>query len=103
MVGSNAVVKRTPVQNVVMHEFHFLLYAMTPQEMSKAEDTQCGCMLLTRGSLPLIMPYMHSEGWIFDVKMLIARCDGKFPMIEVPVGWKEGDLAVDVYNSNAFG
>ncbi|KAF2497901.1 hypothetical protein BU16DRAFT_525485 [Lophium mytilinum] len=43
-------------------------------------DTQCGFKLLSRASLPFVIPYMHCEGWILDVEM---------PMIEVETSWKE--------------
>lgn len=32
---------------------------------------------------------MHSEGWIFDVEMLMLTEAAGIPMEEVPVGWKE--------------
>jgi len=32
---------------------------------------------------------MHSEGWIFDVEMLMLTEMANIPMQEVPVGWKE--------------
>ena len=32
---------------------------------------------------------MHSEGWIFDVEMLMLAESAGIPMVEVPVGWKE--------------
>jgi len=32
---------------------------------------------------------MHSEGWIFDVEMLMLAEAAKVPMAEVSIGWKE--------------
>lgn len=32
---------------------------------------------------------MHSEGWIFDVEMLMLAESADIPMIEVAIGWKE--------------
>jgi len=32
---------------------------------------------------------MHSEGWIFDIEMLMLTESANIPMAEVPVGWKE--------------
>lgn len=32
---------------------------------------------------------MHSEGWIFDVEMLMLAESAKIPMVEVAIGWKE--------------
>lgn len=72
-----------------MHSFHLLLWFMTPPATSKIRDTQCGFKLFSRAALPYIIPYMHSEGWIFDVEMLMLAEGANIPMAEVPVGWKE--------------
>lgn len=32
---------------------------------------------------------MHSEGWIFDVEMLMLAESADIPMAEVAIGWKE--------------
>jgi len=32
---------------------------------------------------------MHTEGWIFDVEMLMLAESADIPMIEVPIGWHE--------------
>jgi dolichyl-phosphate beta-glucosyltransferase len=72
-----------------MHSFHLFLWLLTPPATSRIGDTQCGFKLFTRPSLPYIIPYMHSEGWIFDVEMLMLTEAAGIPMEEVPVGWKE--------------
>ncbi|OBT86273.1 hypothetical protein VE02_05566 [Pseudogymnoascus sp. 03VT05] len=71
LVGSEAVVKRSFVRNALMHSFHLLLRLLTPPATSRIRDTQCGFKLFTRAALPHIIPYMHAEGWIFDVEMLM--------------------------------
>ncbi|KAJ5665567.1 CAZyme family GT2 [Penicillium maclennaniae] len=53
------------------------------------KDTQCGFKLFSRAALPFIVPYMHSEGWIFDVEMLMLAEFASIPVAEVPVGWRE--------------
>ena len=72
-----------------MHSFHLLLWIMTPPATSRIKDTQCGFKLFSRASLPYIIPYMHSEGWMFDVEMLMLAESADIPMAEVAVGWKE--------------
>jgi dolichyl-phosphate beta-glucosyltransferase len=88
-----------------MHSFHLLLRLLTPPATSKIRDTQCGFKLFSRASLPHIIPYMHAEGWIFDVEMLMLAesapsgiVEGKegkvgtrpgIKVAEVPIGWKE--------------
>jgi dolichyl-phosphate beta-glucosyltransferase len=62
---------------------------MTPAATAKIKDTQCGFKLFSRNSLPDIIPYMHSEGWIFDVEMLMLAESANIAMVEVAVGWKE--------------
>jgi dolichyl-phosphate beta-glucosyltransferase len=32
---------------------------------------------------------MHSEGWIFDVEMLMLAESADIAMVEVAIGWKE--------------
>ncbi|KAF2138193.1 glycosyltransferase family 2 protein [Aplosporella prunicola CBS 121167] len=89
LVGSEAVVKRSMLRNFLMHSFHLLLRLMTPPKTSAIKDTQCGFKLFSRAALPYIVPYMHSEGWIFDVEMLMLAESAAIPMAEVAVGWKE--------------
>ena len=71
LVGSEAVVKRSWIRNLLMHSFHLLLRVLTPRETSRVRDTQCGFKVFTRQALPFVVPYMHAEGWIFDVEMLM--------------------------------
>ncbi|KAF2721655.1 glycosyltransferase family 2 protein [Polychaeton citri CBS 116435] len=89
MVGTEAVVKRSFLRNALMHSFHLLLHFMTTPQTAEIKDTQCGFKLFTRPSLPFIVPFMHSEGWIFDVEMLMLAESANIPMVEVPIGWKE--------------
>ncbi|KAB8349800.1 hypothetical protein FH972_023813 [Carpinus fangiana] len=89
LVGSDAVVKRSALRNFLMHSFHVLLRLLTPPATSRIKDTQCGFKLFSRASLPYIVPHMHSEGWIFDVEMLMLAEVAQIPMVEVPIGWKE--------------
>src|ERR1700733_12420568 len=88
-----------------MRSFHFVLMILTPPATSRIRDTQCGFKLFSRAALPHIIPYMHAEGWIFDVEMLMlaesappeteSGSDGKMSpnpgirVAEVQVGWKE--------------
>ena len=108
LVGSEAVVKvrcpslgicircaktcalqRSFLRNLLMHSFHLLLRLLTPPATAAVKDTQCGFKLFSRPSLPYIVPYMHSEGWIFDVEMLMLAESANIPVAEVPIGWKE--------------
>lgn len=72
-----------------MHSFHLFLRLLTPPATAAIRDTQCGFKLFSRPSLPYIIPYMHSEGWIFDVEMLMLAELANIPVVEVPIGWKE--------------
>ncbi|CAK7263110.1 dolichyl-phosphate beta-glucosyltransferase [Sporothrix epigloea] len=106
LVGSAAVVQRSALRNFLMKSFHFVLTILTPPATSRIGDTQCGFKLFSRAALPHIVPYMHSEGWIFDIEMLmlaesapatpVVAHDGSFigtsagiKVAEVPVGWHE--------------
>ncbi|KAL5349046.1 dolichyl-phosphate beta-glucosyltransferase [Pseudogymnoascus australis] len=108
LVGSEAVVQRSWLRNALMHSFHLLLRVLTPPATGRIRDTQCGFKLFTREALPHIVPYMHAEGWIFDVEMLMLAesapvCvssegheGGKIGgavrgvrVAEVPIAWQE--------------
>ncbi|KAF3482383.1 dolichyl-phosphate beta-glucosyltransferase [Arthroderma uncinatum] len=89
LVGSDVVVKRSKLRNFLMHSFHLALRLLTPPATARIHDTQCGFKLFSRASLPYIIPYMHSEGWIFDVEMLMLAEFANIPVAEVPIGWKE--------------
>ncbi|CAD6498807.1 BgTH12-04466 [Blumeria graminis f. sp. triticale] len=102
LVESEAVVKRSLIRNVLMHSFHLLLRLLTPPATSRIRDTQCGFKLFSRPALPYIVPYMHAEGWIFDVEMLMlaesappallpggGETDAGIRVKEVFIGWKE--------------
>jgi dolichyl-phosphate beta-glucosyltransferase len=89
LVGSEAVVKRSFLRNFLMHGFHLFLRILTPPKTARIRDTQCGFKLFSRSALPDIVPYMHSEGWIFDVEMLMLAESSGIPVAEVPIGWQE--------------
>ncbi|KFH43718.1 Dolichyl-phosphate beta-glucosyltransferase-like protein [Hapsidospora chrysogenum ATCC 11550] len=106
LVGSEAVVKRSVLRNFLMRSFHLVLTILTPPATSRIRDTQCGFKLFTRAALPHIVPYMHTEGWIFDIEMLmlaesapaspILGSDGSvigssagIKVAEVPIQWHE--------------
>ena len=108
LVGSEAVVQRSAVRNFLMRSFHFVLTILTPPATSRIRDTQCGFKLFSRAALPHVVPYMHAEGWIFDIEMLmlaesapatpVLASDGSvigtssgIRVAEVPVGWHEVD------------
>jgi dolichyl-phosphate beta-glucosyltransferase len=109
------ITQRSALRNALMHAFHLLLRLLTPPATSQIKDTQCGFKLFSRASLPYIIPYMHAEGWIFDVEMLMlaesapilqsdstssddsdddtasekARGNAGIKVKEVPIGWRE--------------
>ena len=89
-----------------MRSFHLVLMILTPPATSRLRDTQCGFKLFTRAALPHIIPYMHAEGWIFDIEMLLLAesappapvldADGGvigsspgIHVVEVPIDWHE--------------
>jgi dolichyl-phosphate beta-glucosyltransferase len=72
-----------------MRAFHLGIWLLTTPRVAQIKDTQCGFKLFSRPALPYIIPYMHSEGWIFDVEMLMLAESAQIPMVEVQIGWKE--------------
>lgn len=108
LVGSEAVVQRSALRNFLMKSFHTVIKILTPPATSRIRDTQCGFKLFSRAALPHIIPYMHAEGWIFDIEMLmlaesapptsVVAIDGTvigissgIRVAEVPIDWHEVD------------
>src|SRR6478736_2925219 len=74
MIGhknSSNTKQRSALRNFLMRSFHLVLMILTPPATSRIRDTQCGFKLFSRAALPHIIPYMHAEGWIFDIEMLM--------------------------------
>lgn len=69
-----------------MHTFHTYLHIMG---ISRIRDTQCGFKLFSLPTIQAIFPYMHNEGWIFDVEILLLAEREGIPIVEVPVTWHE--------------
>ncbi|KAK7202822.1 nucleotide-diphospho-sugar transferase [Myxozyma melibiosi] len=88
MVKTDAVVKRSFIRNFLMYGLHTLLYVFGIRSIG---DTQCGFKLFSRAAVKAIFPYMHNEGWIFDVEVLILAERKRIPVAEVPISWHEVD------------
>jgi len=86
MVKSSAVVQRSFMRNLLMHGFHLFLRFLGIRTI---QDTQCGFKLFKREAINRIFPYMHCEGWIFDIEILMLAEKLGFGMAEVPVTWHE--------------
>ncbi|KAK9448395.1 nucleotide-diphospho-sugar transferase [Limtongia smithiae] len=86
LVNTEAVVKRSFVRNFMMHCLHTLLYVFGVRSVG---DTQCGFKMFTRSAVARIFPYMHNEGWIFDVEVLILAERKGVVVAEVPISWHE--------------
>jgi dolichyl-phosphate beta-glucosyltransferase len=104
--GDSDMFQRSLLRNFLMRCFHLVLTILTPPATSRIRDTQCGFKLFSRASLPHIIPYMHAEGWIFDIEMLmlaesapatpVLGSDGSvigtspgIKVAEVPIEWHE--------------
>lgn len=88
MVNTDAVVKRSVIRNFLMYCLHALVWLFGIKDI---KDTQCGFKLFNKASVRSIFPYMHTEGWIFDVEVLILAERQKIPVAEVPINWHEVD------------
>lgn len=86
MVKTDAVVNRSFIRNFLMYGLHTLVYIFGIRSIG---DTQCGFKMFTRPAASLIFPYMHTEGWIFDVEILIISLRKKIPIKEVAISWHE--------------
>lgn len=86
LTNSQQVIKRSAVRNFLMRCFHLLVYWFGIRDI---RDTQCGFKLFTRSAAKHIFPYMHTEGWIFDVETLVLANRKKIPVVEIPISWHE--------------
>ncbi|QPG76556.1 hypothetical protein FOA43_003946 [Brettanomyces nanus] len=86
MVNTDAVVKRSFIRNLLMYGLHTLVYLFGIRDI---KDTQCGFKLFNKLSVRNICPYMHTEGWIFDVEMMILAERQSISLKEVPISWHE--------------
>ncbi|GAA5838866.1 hypothetical protein JCM11251_003723 [Rhodosporidiobolus azoricus] len=86
LVKSDAVVKRSPLRNLLMRTFHLYLSLLG---LSTIRDTQCGFKLQTRATSSLLYPALHSPGWIFDCELLLLAMRCGVPVKEVGVEWHE--------------
>lgn len=86
MVNTEAVIKRSLLRNTLMYGFHGLVYVFGIRSI---KDTQCGFKLFNREAIDMIFPFLHTEGWIFDVEVLILAITKKIPIKEVPISWHE--------------
>ncbi|CAO3666548.1 unnamed protein product [Umbelopsis vinacea] len=88
LVGTDAVVQRSFIRNLLMRGFHKLVYFLGIRGI---EDTQCGFKLFSRKAAQLIFPNMHVERWIFDIECLVIAQAHRIPIVEVQVTWHEID------------
>lgn len=86
LVNTDAVVRRSFIRNLLMYGLHTLLYVFGIRTI---RDTQCGFKLFTRRAAAEIFPYMHTEGWIFDVEVLILAEKKGIPVHEIAISWHE--------------
>jgi len=86
LVGTDAVVKRSFIRNLLMHGLHFCLRTLG---VGHIRDTQCGFKLFTRESARSLFPTLHIAHWIFDVELLLLARLLDIPVVEVPIAWHE--------------
>lgn len=86
MVNTEVVIKRSLLRNILMYGFHGLVYVFGIRSI---KDTQCGFKLFNREAIEMIFPFLHTEGWIFDVEILILAIKKKISIKEIPISWHE--------------
>lgn len=88
MVNTDAVVKRAFIRNLLMYGLHTLVFIFGIRDI---KDTQCGFKLFNKAAVEMVFPNMHTEGWIFDVELLILVHRQSIPLDEIPISWHEVD------------
>lgn len=88
MINTDALVKRSVIRNFLMYGLHTLVFVFGIRSI---KDTQCGFKLFNKAAIEQIFPYLHTEGWIFDVEILMLAIRKLIPIVEVPISWHEVD------------
>ncbi|SCU80944.1 LAME_0B05094g1_1 [Lachancea meyersii CBS 8951] len=88
MVNTDAVVKRSFIRNFLMYGLHTLVFIFGIRSI---KDTQCGFKLFNRSAIGQVFPYLRTEGWIFDVEILILALRKQIEIQEVAISWHEID------------
>lgn len=86
MMSTDAVVKRSPLRNMLMHGFHTFIGLLG---VSHIKDTQCGFKLLSRAACQRIFPNVHIERYAFDVEIYLIAEMLHIPVKEVAITWHE--------------
>ncbi|RLN70649.1 hypothetical protein BBJ28_00015074 [Nothophytophthora sp. Chile5] len=89
-----AIAKRNPLRNLLMHGFHLIVTTLC---VKNVRDTQCGFKLFDRTAARVLFAPMHIERWAFDVELLyLASISGMAVKVlcfvslqEVAVQWTE--------------
>ncbi|KAF0699275.1 Aste57867_10149 [Aphanomyces stellatus] len=81
-----AMAKRNPIRNILMHGFHWIVSTLCVQQV---QDTQCGFKLFDRMAAQLVFPPLHIERWGFDVELLYLAFQRRVSVHEVAVHWQE--------------
>lgn len=53
------------------------------------KDTQCGCKVFTKEAVNYLLTQQWSSGYAFDVEILIKLLNEGYPVVEVPVKWRD--------------
>ena len=86
MVSTDAVVKRSPIRNLLMHGFHTFIRLLG---VSHIKDTQCGFKLFSRQACEKIFTRVHIERYAFDVEVYLLAQMLDIPVEEVAITWHE--------------
>eukprot|EP00762_Andalucia_godoyi_P003954 ANDGO_05667.mRNA.1 Dolichyl-phosphate beta-glucosyltransferase len=83
-----AISKRSPLRNLLMHSFHFLVSSLCVRDI---RDTQCGFKLFPRSIAIQLFEGVHIDRWGFDVELFYRAQRLGIKTLEVPVHWTEID------------
>jgi dolichyl-phosphate beta-glucosyltransferase len=55
------------------------------------QDTQCGFKLFSRSAVQQVFPLVTTDGWAFDIEVLVIARELGLRLVEVPVEWHYGE------------
>jgi len=84
ITGAKIQVKQNPLRELLGHTFRTMTRLLVPLEF---EDTQNGFKLFSENAALQVFKRLRTEGWSFDVEVLLAAQALGFKIKEVPITW----------------
>jgi glycosyltransferase involved in cell wall biosynthesis len=91
LFGSRVKMLGRSIQRSLLRHISGRIFATLVSEIGKIPvyDTQCGLKILTLEAYQCIKPYLHTQGFAFDVELALLLIKYKKKIIEFPIDWND--------------